>query len=92
MTTEEIDKELLRCYVKYYTPIWFLKRLLQFRLWRFLPYALHVGWKNKHYVIPAWNKLWSGRKNALEQKIIEDNVISEFNQINKSRDMLTKIS
>jgi radical SAM superfamily enzyme YgiQ (UPF0313 family) len=91
MTTEEIDKELLRCYVKYYTPMWFLKRLFQFRLWRFLPYALHVGWKNKHYVIPAWNKLWAGKRNKKVEKIVEDKVISEFNQINKEREALVKI-
>ena len=95
LSAQKMDQELIRLYTRYYTPKWFLKRLFQPRLWRLLPYTLHVARNNAHYVLPAWNKLWgskiNGRRSAKEQKTIENEVINEFNKIRKKRDELVKI-
>ncbi|MBD3351842.1 MAG: radical SAM protein [Candidatus Lokiarchaeota archaeon] len=91
LSPEKMNKELIRLYVRYYTPMWFIKRLFQARLWHFLPYALHVGWKNKHYILPAWHKLWSRRKAKEYQRKTEDNIIDEFNEIRNKREKLVNV-
>ncbi|MHA1341696.1 MAG: B12-binding domain-containing radical SAM protein [Promethearchaeota archaeon] len=90
LSPEIMNRELIRLYARYYTPMWFTKRLFYPRLWKFFPYTLHVGIKFAKYVLPAWRVLISAfRSKTMEERMQKENMVIQF--FNKVREFRDKI-
>src|SRR5271157_1495904 len=93
LSPEQLNKECLRCYYRYFTPQWVWRRLWRPKLMkRYANFFMHVALKHGKLAVSSWLETYR-RKLALrgahqDRAEAEDSVLSRFEKI---RDEKTRI-
>ncbi|MHA1821969.1 MAG: B12-binding domain-containing radical SAM protein [Promethearchaeota archaeon] len=91
MTSQQMNKALIKTYERYYTPAWLLRKLFQPHLWRYFPYAFMVLLKIARYLLPNWTKWFFKLVLKSKGRDLEESILQDFNRARYSRQKLVKI-